>query len=490
MKTADRNKMLQEIDQVIARGPYQDNWESLSQYETPEWYKAAKFGIFIHWGAYAVPAYRNEWYPRNMYIEGTPEYEHHIKTYGPHKQFGYKDFIPLFKAEHFDPDAWAALFAQAGAQYVIPVAEHHDGFQMYKSELSDWNAYDKGPHRDTTGELRAALQKRGIPMGVSSHRFEHWFFLGGGRKFDSDLPQLDQPYELYWPSVDMPDDFNNSTLEPAPTPDYCEDWLLRSCELVERFQPAVVYFDWWIHHSALRPYLKKFAAYYYDRAVQKGYPAAIHYKLDPFPFGSAVLDVERGHFAQAKPFFWQTCTAIAKNSWCYTLQNEYKTPYTLICDLIDVVSKNGTMLLNVGPKADGTIGPEDTAVLRAIGAWLKINGEAIYGSRVWRTSGEGPTAYVEGSFAEKDIAYTPADIRFTVNHGGIYAAVLSWPADGKITIQAMNKGGPREFQGLVRDVSILGYDEKPLWTRDQDGMHVTAPFVKSDLPVVIRITVD
>lgn len=490
MNTADRKKMMREIDRVIACGPYRDDWESLSGYETPEWYQAAKFGIFIHWGVYAVPAYRNEWYPRSMYIEGTPEYEHHIRTYGPHKQFGYKDFIPLFKAERFDPDAWAELFAQSGARYVIPVAEHHDGFQMYKSELSDWNAYDKGPRRDTTGELREALRKKGIPMGVSSHRFEHWFFLGGGRRFDSDLPELDKPYELYWPSVDIPDDFNNSTLEPAPTPDYCEDWLLRSCELVDRFQPPVFYFDWWIHHSALRPYLKKFAAYYYNSAAQKGYPAAINYKLDTFPFGSAVLDVERGHFAQAKPFFWQTCTAIAKNSWCHTLQNEYKTPYTLICDLIDVVSKNGAMLLNVGPKADGTIGPEDTAVLRAIGAWLRVNGEAIYGSRVWRTSGEGPTAYAEGSFAEKDIAYTPADIRFTVNRGCIYAAVLAWPADGNVTIQAMNKGGAQEFQGLVRDVSILGYSEKPAWSRDAGGMHVSAPFVKSGLPVVVRIAAD
>jgi len=488
MNTMDRNAMMQEIDRVVAAGPYSDDWASLSQYEVPEWYKKAKFGIFIHWGVYAVPAFNNEWYPRNMYIQGTPEFEHHVKTYGPHKQFGYKDFIPLFKAERFDPDAWAALFEEAGARYVIPVAEHHDGFQMYKSELSEWNAYDKGPHRDTTGELRQALQKRGIPMGVSSHRFEHWFFLGGGRQFDSDIADP-QPGDLYWPSVYMADDFNNPDLTPAPTEEYCRDWLLRCCELVDRFHPPVFYFDWWIHHSVLRPYVKKFAAYYYNRAVQKGFPAAINYKLDTFAFGSAVLDVERGHFAQAKPYFWQTCTAIAKNSWCYTEQNQYKTPYTLVCDLIDVVSKNGTMLLNVGPKADGSIGEEDTAILRAIGKWLRANGEAIYDTHVWRQSGEGPTQIEEGQFTEKDTQYTPADFRFTVKENHLYAIALACPGDGQFTVKALNRRGPGEYLGVIRDVDILGCEQKPQWRQDDQGLHVSAPFVSGDMPVAIRVTV-
>lgn len=489
MNIADRPRRLREIERVIAEGPYADTWESLARYEVPAWYRKAKFGIFIHWGVYAVPAFNNEWYPRNMYVQSSPEYEHHIRTYGPQKEFGYKDFIPLFKAEKFDPDRWAALFEEAGARYVIPVAEHHDGFQMYKSDLSEWNAFDHGPHRDTTGELKAALEKRGIPMGVSSHRFEHWFFLGEGRKFDSDIKDPLKPGDLYWPSMPSPENFNDINSTPAPTPEYCEDWLLRSCELADRFHPPVFYFDWWIHHAALRPYLKKFAAYYYNLAAREGFPAAINYKHEAFPMGCAVPDVERGHFAQVKPYFWQTCTAIAKNSWCYTEQNQYKSPYTLICDLVDVVSKNGAMLLNVGPRADGTIGPEDTAVLLAIGRWLRGNGEAIYDTEVWKIPGEGPTQVEEGHFMEKDVLYTSRDIRFTCRGDRLYATVLSFPADGQVTVETLAGSGPREFLARILDVRALGYEEKPAWRRDEAGLHISAPFIRTDLPVSFRITV-
>lgn len=182
-------KALQSIDDVIEKGPYKDTWASLSSWQTPKWYQKAKFGIFIHWGVYSVPAFDSEWYPRNMYIEGSKVYEHHIKTYGAHKDFGYKDFIPMFKAEKFDPNAWAALFKKAGAKYVVPVAEHHDGFQMYRSNISHWNAYEMGPKRDIVGELKAAVEAQGMTLGVSSHRIEHWFFMSNGKKFESDMPQ-------------------------------------------------------------------------------------------------------------------------------------------------------------------------------------------------------------------------------------------------------------------------------------------------------------
>lgn len=485
MNIVDRKKRMREIEAMIAQGPYTDTWASLSRYEVPGWYKNAKFGIFIHWGVYAVPAFNNEWYPRNMYAQGSPEYEHHIRVYGPQKEFGYKDFIPLFKAERFDPEAWAALFQEAGAKYVIPVAEHHDGFQMYQSDLSEWNAAEKGPCRDTTQALKAALDARGIPMGVSSHRFEHWFFLGEGRKFDSDIKEPLGVGDLYWPSMPSPENFNDIDSQPAPTEEFCRDWLLRACELADKFHPPIVYFDWWIHHAALRPYLKKFAAYYYNLAAREGFPAAINYKYEAFPFGSAVPDVERGHFAQMKPYFWQTCTAIAKNSWCYTAQNEYKSPRTLICDLVDVVSKNGTMLLNVGPRADGVIGPEDTAVLKAIGGWLKTNGEAIYDTQVWKTFGEGPTQVEEGHFMEKDLEYTAQDIRFTRKEDKLFATVLSFPADGQATVAALAQGG---FLGPILKVEALGFEQAPLWRRDGEGLHIDAPFIRSDLPVSFRIT--
>ena len=191
-------KYLEIIDDVLEKGPYKPTWESLSAYELPTWYRNAKFGIFIHWGIYSVPAFSSEWYSRNMYIQGSPEYEHHIKTYGEHKNFGYKDFIPMFKAEKFNPDEWAELFKEAGANYVVPVAEHHDGFQMYRSEISHWNAYEMGPERDVLGELKTACQKREMQIGASSHRIEHWFFMGHGKEFESDIKDPMQRGDFYW----------------------------------------------------------------------------------------------------------------------------------------------------------------------------------------------------------------------------------------------------------------------------------------------------
>src|SRR5690554_4197888 len=177
------SEYLKEIERVIEKGRFKDSWDSLANYELAKWYQNAKFGIFIHWGVYSVPAFGNEWYPRNMYIQGTPEFEHHIKTYGQHKDFGYKDFIPMFTAPRFDPKEWTMLFRQAGARYVIPVAEHHDGFQMYRSELSKYNAFNMGPRRDVVGELFEAFRREGLAAGVSTHRAEHWFFMGHGKKF-------------------------------------------------------------------------------------------------------------------------------------------------------------------------------------------------------------------------------------------------------------------------------------------------------------------
>ena len=392
----DMTKYLNTIEDVIAGGPFQDTWESLSRYTVPEWYKNAKFGIFIHWGIYSVPAFGSEWYSRNMYVKDSPEYKHHVETYGKHKDFGYKDFIPMFTADKFDPDAWAELFAEAGARYVVPVAEHHDGFQMYESEISHWNAAEMGPKRDVLGQLEESCKKNGMEIGASSHRVEHWFFMGHGREYDSDVREPMERGDFYWPAMPEPESLQDLYSEPMPTEEFLQDWLVRCCEIVDKYRPKIVYFDWWIQHSAVRPYLRKFAAYYYNRAARWGSEAVINYKHDAFLFGTAVPDVERGQFADIKPYFWQTDTAIALNSWGYTEHNDFRPAEDIICDLVDIVSKNGCLLLNVGPKPDGTITQEDKAVLLKIGAWLKTNGEAIYGSRVWRRYGEGPTQVVDG----------------------------------------------------------------------------------------------
>ncbi len=306
---------LKKIDQVIEGGHYKDNWASLGDIIEPKWYKEAKFGIFIHWGPYAVPAFASEWYPRNMYQKDTECYQFHIDNFGPHKDFGYKDFIPMFKAQKFDPEAWADLFEEAGARYVMPVAEHHDGFQMYDSEISEWNAVKMGPKRDVVGELKNAVESKGMVFTASSHRAENFWFMNGAMEFDSGL-NYEGYEEPYGYRILVDDTAGN----PAPKNDYgdkvpvahLEDWLVRTCELVDKYQPKVIWFDWWIQNISFKPYLMKFAAYYYNRGLEWGVDVAINYKDDAYAKGTAIFDIERGQLRDINPRFWQTDTAIEK----------------------------------------------------------------------------------------------------------------------------------------------------------------------------------
>jgi len=472
-----RNEILKRVDQVNGKGGYRPDWESLQHYEVPEWYKDAKFGIFIHWGVYSVPAFGSEWYPRQMYSPGSAEYKHHIATYGPQDKFGYKDFIPKFKAEKFDPAAWARLFKEAGAKYVVPVFEHHDGFAMYDSGLSDWTAAKMGPHRDLVGDLARAVRAEGLHLGASSHRVEHNFFFDQGRTFASDVndPQYAAFYgpAHHWMSNPTGTPLSNDFTFVSEA--WTHDWLARAAEIVEKYHPEIMYFDWWDGQPSVRADLTRFAAFYYN-SVQGGGKAAgvINYKDYAMQASSAVLDIERGQLSGIRQQYWQTDTSVSNKSWGYIENDTFKSPEFIVHQLADIVSKNGNLLLNIGPRSDGTIPDEVQQVLRDVGAWLKVNGEGIYGTRPWRIYGEGPTKVVEGTFHDTDThAYTPEDFRFTTKNGTLYAIELALPLNRDVIIRSVGKGDVGDEK--VGEVELLGSSGSLSFHQTPDGLNIHLP---------------
>lgn len=479
---------IKEIDSQIDAGPFSADWKSLEGVGIPEWYQDAKLGIFIHWGAYSVPAYASEWYPRMMYIpagrRGKNMFQHHLDTYGPQAKFGYKDFIPQFKAEKFDAERWVDLFVDAGAKYIVPVAEHHDGFPMYDCSFTEWDSSQMGPQRDVIAELKAASGAKGLKFGVSSHRAFNWMYYIRRPGYDN----VDTRYaELY--GRPMPFLFDDRAPDyrsffPPQDKQFKDNWLARTCELVDKYDPDLVWFDFGItaseetsyqdnHYS---PYLQRFAAYYYNQSTRSDkVPGIINYKWKAFPEKAAVLDLERSKMDAIRYPFWQTDTAVSSSSWGYTQDQKYKSPDRLIDDLIDIVSKNGCLLLNVGPRSDGTIPEEDQAILRTLGAWLKTNGEAIYQSRPWKIYGEGPTGTATGHLAEsKDKPFTSQDIRFTTQGDTLYAIALAWPESGSLAIRALGKAAGHRAEPITT-VKLVGIDGNVTFEQTEDSLRVTLP---------------
>jgi len=478
VEVPDTQAALADVRAVVDAGPFTDTWESLTGYEVPDWFRDAKFGIFMHWGAYSVPAFGNEWYPRRMYQQGTPEHAHHREVHGDHAEVGYKDFLPRFTMDAFDPAGMAQLFRRAGAQFVVPVAEHHDGFPMYDEPRTRWNATKVGPKRDVLGDVLDACDDQWIVRGASSHRAEHWFFFHPGRAFASDVRDDPEFADLYGPAMPQ---------ATGPNEAYLEDWLLRTARIIDAYRPQVLWFDWWIEHPAFEPYRRLLAAYYYNRAAQWGRGVVIQYKWEAFRPGTAVLDVERGGMADVQERPWQNDTSVSRTSWGWIEGHEWKTPVDLVGELVDVVAKNGCLLLNIGPKPDGTIPPEEAALLEGLGAWLTVNGEAVYGTRPWRVPSEGPTAVPEGSFTDAaSLPFTAADLRFTqraeVGQTSLYAMGMVRPEDGVVRIRSLGGASSMSVRDLG-EVRLLGHPTPLEVRRTDDALEVVLP---SPLPAAVE----
>ncbi len=487
-----QKEYLKQIDEVIAKGKYKDNWASLSGHKAPDWFTHGKFGIFIHFGLYAVSGYSNEWYSRQMYEKTHSAYEFHRKTFGPQDKFGYKDFIPMLTLDKFSSDEWAELFKESGAKYVMPVAEHHDGFSMYCTDFNRWNICEMGAKRDYLGELKSSLEKNDITFCASTHRAEHYFFMNPGREFDSDISSGEYE-DFYGPAVYndafCPENMGDTTWDieaEGATEEYLTDWMVRTLELVDRYQPSSLYFDWWIHNNSFKPYLKKIAAYYYNRAEEWGKEVTINYKHNAYPPTVATFDVERGALTDISPIPWQTCTSVSKRSWGYVRDNEFKTPEQILCDFIDIVSKNGCLLLNIGPAPDGTVVKEEADILRSIGQWLRVNGEGIYGTTYWKKFGEGEVNVEEGFFKDNDDkGYTSKDFRFTYKGGCIYAFQMK-PDGNTVEIKSLfytNKAGLG-----IENITLLGSDKEVKYERDENSLRIT-DYEKFDTsaPICFRI---
>ena len=348
---------------------YANTWESLIQHPEPDWFKDAKFGIYFHWGVYSVPAHGNEWYPRRMYQKGNSLYDWHKQKWGDQKDFGYKDFIPMFTAENFDADEWVDLFVKSGAKYVGPVAEHHDGFAMWDSQLTDWDAKDMGPKRDIVGELAVAARKRDLKFLTSFHHAWNWRYY----EFAFDYDAKDPRYAGLYGTPHHPSEKQST--------EFLEDWLGKVIEVINKYEPDYIWFDFGWKDEAFDPYKREFLAYYYNKAEKWGKEVVVSYKDDHLPLGAGVLDLERGRLDHLRKDVWITDTSIDKNSWCYIDNPDYKSVNTMVDNLVDRVSKNGNTLMNIAPRPDGTIPEDQKERLLGIGKWLKINGEAIYGTR-------------------------------------------------------------------------------------------------------------
>lgn len=461
---------------------FEETWESLATIDRePEWFKDAKFGIYFHWGIYSVPAYDNEWYPRWMYVPGREDwggtvYDHHKKTYGPVDEFNYHDFIPMFTAEHFDAAEWANLFQNSGARFAGLVAQHHDGFAMWGSEVNPWNAKDMGPEKDVLGELFAELKKRDMQTIATFHHarlLQRYATDTAAWAKNTPDPCWDSHYP-YHP------DYITSTTDPKlrllygniPEDEFLEYWLNQVKEVVNDYAPDMIWFDSWLDKIPEKS-LQKMVAHHFNTAVSRGQQPIVNYKQEDLPADVGILDMEQGGKTELSDDYWLTDITISYGSWCYTQGQTYKNPALVIRNMIDVWSKRGIVLLNISPMANGIIPDAQREVLAAIGRWIEKHEEAVYETRAYSTFGYGRAKFEPNVFGGQTATmdYNHKDIRFAVSKDqkSLYVYSLGLPepnADFEIH---------QVVESNIKRVSVVGSGVDLKWTKNDDILTITTP---------------
>ncbi len=484
--------MVSPIPNLAGAGPYEPTWDSLLQYDAPEWYRDAKFGIWAHWSPQCVPE-AGDWYARQMYMEGSDQNKYQVEHYGPPSRFGYKDLCAQWTLLNWQPEELIARYKKAGAQFFIALANHHDSFDTWDSKHQPWNAANLGPHRDVVGGWAKAARAQGMRLGVTVHQARNWWWFQTSHGADKTGALAGVPYdgrmtaaegkEQWWQGYD-PQHLYGAKHPKNALPDisYVKNFYDRTRDLVDQHNPDLLYFD-----NALFPLGwagMNIGAYFYNHSLQGGAAQGIlNIKNVPDKWAKAVIaDYERGLTSEIMKYAWQSETCIG--DWHYNLDlynkpgefGGYLPPRDVIHWLIDTVSKNGTFVLNIPGRPDGTIDSKEIAVLDGITGWMQANGEAIYSTRPWKVYGEGPDMVKAGSFEGNSVSKLgEKDIRFTRNKAGnvVYTLVLGWPA-GEVTVQSLGLGNSTQ-PGKVRNVELLGTDRKLKWKQTSDALRVELP---------------
>lgn len=464
-------------------GRFDTTWESLAAYEAPDWFRDAKFGIWAIIGPQCVPL-QGDWYARNMYREGSRQYEHHVKTYGHPSKCGYKDLIARFDPAQLDCDRLVGLYKRAGAKYAVILAVHHDNFDLWDSKHHEWDSVEKPPHRDLVGEFRRAALKHNLRFGVTTHLARSYSWLQTSHGADKKGPMKGIPYDgadpayqsLYHPP------FAESARYPLDPPDsWKREWYLRVKDLIDQYQPDLMYFDGGypfdeglIGRRLVAHYYNANSAWHSGRneaamCIKKWPPGSGH---GQFRDGTCIQDIERGRADSLRDLPWQTDTCIG--GWYYREGIRYKTVAQVVHMLIDIVSKNGNLLLNIPLHPSGSIDAEEEAFLKGLGEWISVNGRGLYGTRPWVISGEGPTTYQGGHFKEEALVYAPQDFRFTAKGDtDLYAFFMAWPETDRLTIKSLARSLAET--SAVASVTMLGCNERLAYEHRPDGLVVKLP---------------